>query len=118
MSRAILADLKVKEDQIKNDEDRVKLYEMWSMKNVYNMEPEPFKSFDIWKTPMLLDYRVQEKEIITAMTENTNLVEMKDQPCSCGYTRFYISIKQLRSLDEAATTIYQCGSCNKIRRVG
>ena len=110
--KAILKQLDV-EDYKDTEENRVKLYELWAMKNVHKMTPIPFDEFQIWKHPLLLNYRTQEKEIIRALTENTNLIELKDRKCACGNSRFYISIRQTRGLDEGQTTYYQCSNCSK-----
>jgi DNA-directed RNA polymerase subunit M/transcription elongation factor TFIIS len=100
------------------EEERLKLYEHWFVKSVHNKEVPSIDQFDMWNTPMDIEVRMEEREIIKALTENTNLVTMNNNPCkACGNKKYYVRIVQTRGLDEGATTIYYCSQCSKQTRI-
>lgn len=101
-----------------SDNDKVKLYEYWFVKEHHKKTVPTFEEFDIWNTPLDINVRMEEREIIKALTENTSLVVMDNFPCkACGNKKYYVRIVQTRGLDEGATTIYYCSQCSKQTRI-
>lgn len=101
-----------------SEEEKLRLYEYWFVKNIHKKEPGNLEQFQFWNTPMDMEIRMEEKEIIKALTEDTNLIVMENNPCkACGNKKYYIRIVQTRGLDEGATTIYYCSQCSKQTRI-